>query len=115
MNVTNKRRLAAVVALRLTARVAEQRIRIAAVESGNVKWSRHALDRMVERDFVDADVLRTLRSGTIAGDPEEAEGDGEWKCKMINSIRGGRDAGVVVVILRDGKLFVKTVEWEDLS
>lgn len=70
---------------------------------------------MVERDLVDADVLRTLRSGTIAGDPEKGKGDSEWKCKMINSIRGGREAGVVVVILRDGKLFVKTVEWEDLS
>lgn len=27
--------------------------------------------------------------------------------------KGGRDVGVITIILRTGKLFVVTVEWED--
>jgi hypothetical protein len=38
---------------------------------------------------------------------------GEWQCKIVKHIRGGRDAGVVTIILHDGRLFLKTVEWED--
>jgi len=33
---------------------------------------------------------------------------------MIRGIKGNREVGVVTVILLDDRLFVKTVEWEDL-
>ncbi|MSP81891.1 MAG: DUF4258 domain-containing protein [Alphaproteobacteria bacterium] len=72
----------------------------------------HALERMAERDIFDVVVLRILRTGSIRGDPEQTHHD-EWKCKMVLKLRGGRDAGVVTIILHVGKLFVKTVEWED--
>jgi hypothetical protein len=102
----------AVTPLRLTRGVAEKRIRKAAQASENVILGNHARQRMLERGIDDVDVHRVLRTGGIVEDPEPAE-TGEWKCKFVQKVRGGRDVGVVVIILRDGKLFVKTVEWED--
>lgn len=90
---------------------AEERIRRSARESVNVIVGGHARERMLERGIDDIDVLRTLRTGGIVGEPEPAE-HGEWKCKMVQR-KGGRDVGVITIILRTGKLFVVTVEWED--
>ena len=61
----------------------------------------------------DIDVLRILRSGFVVEDPVPAE-QGEWKCKIVRRMKGTRDVGVVVIILRSGNLFIKTVEWEDV-
>ena len=47
--------------------------------------------------------------------PEETKNRGEWKCKIVFKLRGAREAGAVVIVLRTDRLFVKTVEWEDLS
>ncbi len=33
---------------------------------------------------------------------------------MVRAVRGRREVGVVVVTLRNEKIFVKTVEWEDV-
>jgi hypothetical protein len=33
---------------------------------------------------------------------------------MMGAVRGRREVGVVVVTLRNEKIFVKTVEWEDV-
>ena len=99
--------------MRLTPAVAEKRIREAAKDSQNVILGNHARERMAERDIFDVDVFRTLRTGHVDDQPEKTE-QGEWKCKATLKIRGGRTAGVVVIILISGKLFVKTVEWENL-
>jgi hypothetical protein len=99
---------------RLTAAIAEARIRAIAQDSDNISWALHALERMDEREIFDDDVLSTLRLGMISGDPERTQ-KGEWKCKMIRQVRGSREVGVVTIILKSGFLFVKTVEWEDLS
>jgi hypothetical protein len=99
--------------MRLTAAVAEKRIREIALVSENVILSTHARKRMVERDIFDVDVFRILKNGHVDDEPEKTE-QGEWKCKVTLKIRGGRTAGVVTIILCSGKLFVKTVEWENL-
>lgn len=101
-----------VTAYRLTAHVAEQRIRALALDSGLILWGSHASDRMEERGIFDVDVLAVLRKGTISGVPERTP-RGEWKCKMVRQIRGSREVGVVTIILLSGCLFIKTVEWED--
>lgn len=93
---------------------AERAIRHAAARSENVILGNHARMRMREREIDDLDVLRVLRTGGLVGNPEAAE-QGKWKCKMVQRGKGGRDIGVVVIILRDGRLFVKTVEWEDVG
>ncbi len=33
---------------------------------------------------------------------------------MVHKIKGAREAGVITIILTNGRLFIKTVEWEDL-
>ena len=86
---------------RLTPAVAEQRIRHLAADSGNVKWSKHALQRMAEREIFDVDALRVMRRGMITSNPEQTPG-GEWKCKVTLNLRGTREAGVVVIILKSG-------------
>jgi hypothetical protein len=102
-----------VVDFKLTRPVAQKRIREIAVNSKNIIWgSQHATERMEQRGLFNQDVLRILRNGFIDEDPEKTS-YGEWKCKMTLKIRGGRVAGVVVIILLDGRLFPKTVEWED--
>lgn len=102
-----------VVAFRLTAGVAEKRIRELAKETGRIGWSDHARDRMEEREIFDVDALRVLREGHCTEAPEQTPRR-EWKCKMTKKIRGSREVGVVVVIIRDDRLWIKTVEWEDV-
>ena len=99
---------------RLTAAIAEKRIRSLALTSDKVAWSHHALERMVEREILDVDVLRVLRTGTIAGEPELTP-HGEWKCKMVRPIRGSREVGVITILLKTSRLLIKAVEWEDLA
>ena len=91
---------------------AQKEIKRLAENSENIKWSRHALERMEERGIDDIDVLRALRTGFIAGLPEATQDPG-WKCKMVKQIRGSREVGVVTIIIRSSYLLIKTVEWED--
>lgn len=100
--------------MRLTAAVAQKRIRELAQRSTNLVWGTHIFERMEERELFDVDVLRILRGGYVEEAPEQTE-RGEWKCKITLKIRGTRTAGVVVIFLQLGKLFLKTVEWEDLK
>jgi hypothetical protein len=102
-----------VTAMRLTAAVAQKRIRDIAAVTEHVIMGSHARQRMREREIFDVDVFRVLRQGFVEGNPELTDRQ-EWKCKLTLKIRGGRAAGVVTIILLSGKLFVKTVEWEDL-
>ena len=99
---------------RLTPKIAEERIREMAQLGKPIQWGSHALKRMNEREIFDVDVLRILRRGFVYDQPEETA-MGEWKCKMVMRLRGSREAGVLVIILKRGTLFVKTVEWEDLK
>ena len=99
--------------MRLTSRVAEKRIKELAQHSDNIIIGNHARERMVERGIDDHDVLKVLRLGHVDEEPELTEFN-EWKCKMTFKIRGARSIGVVTIFLHSGRLFVKTVEWEDL-
>lgn len=103
-----------VVPYRLTAKVAEDRIRYLAQSTANISWGVHALDRMVEREIADVDALRVLREGLCTSEPELTARK-EWKCKIVKRIRGSREVGVVVIIIQPARLFIKTVEWEDVS
>ena len=82
--------------MRLTAAIAEKRIRETAALTKNVIFGTHVRQRMVEREIFDVDVLRILRSGHVDEWPELTEFN-EWKCKVTLKIRGGRTAGVVTI------------------
>ncbi|HXF90178.1 MAG TPA: DUF4258 domain-containing protein [Xanthobacteraceae bacterium] len=98
---------------RLTAREATRRIHETAKKTEDVIFGTHALDRMEERSITDAQVYEVLRSGDVLEAPALTKRR-EWQCKVIKQLRGGRSVGVITIILRTGKLFVKTVEWEDI-
>lgn len=91
-----------------------ERIQQLAIESKNVAFSDHAEERMDERGITDLDALRVLRSGYISGDIEPGKNAAEWKCKVVAPMKGRREVGVVTLLIRNRRLLVKTVEWEDL-
>lgn len=84
----------------------------AAQDTGNVAFGKHALERMEERGVSDIEVYRILRTGYVTESPERTK-KGEWKCKVVKSLRGQREMGVVTIIVKYSRLFIKTVEWED--
>jgi hypothetical protein len=68
---------------------------------------------MEERGIRDHVAVLVLRQGEIKGDIEPGLKPGEWKVKLTREAKGRREAGVVVLVIRNARLFVKTVEWED--
>jgi hypothetical protein len=92
----------------------EKRIKELAKNTDNITWGDHAFDRSDERDISITDGLAVLRTGLLDDHIEPGNAPGEWKGKMIKSVKGRREVGVVVIIIKDAELFVKTVEWEDL-
>ena len=67
---------------------------------------------MAERGILRRDLDRILRTGFVTEEPRRNE-CGEWQCKVVKRIAGGRDAGAVTVIAQEGRLIIRTVEWED--
>jgi hypothetical protein len=86
-----------------------------AADTRNIAWSVHAQQRMTERDIIDRVAVDVLRTGFLEGPIEPGTKPGEWKAKMVKEVRGRREVGVVVITIRNEKLFVKTVEWEDVK
>lgn len=91
-----------------------QTIRMIATEDQKVFFGPHANERMVERDITRLDAMRVLKTGQIDGDITPGRNRGEWKCKVTGKVKGSREIGVVSIVARGCKIFVKTVEWEDL-
>jgi hypothetical protein len=89
-------------------------VRKLAQNTTNIQWRRHAQDRMVERDITDEMALEVLRQGDIKGEIEPGQQPDELKVKMVRHIKGRREVGVVVVVVKSLSLRVITVEWEDL-
>jgi hypothetical protein len=86
-----------------------------AADTSNIKWSIHALERMGQRGITDKVALETMRKGIPKGAVEAGQNTGEWKLKMTHRPTGRREVGVVVITVRNARLLVKTVEWEDLT
>ncbi|WP_408641128.1 DUF4258 domain-containing protein [Flavisphingomonas formosensis] len=75
----------------------------------------HTRDRMDERTITRPDVLRVLEIGSIKGPISTGLKPGEWKCKVVARVKGSREIGVVTIVVEGKKIFIKTVEWEDLK
>jgi len=88
-------------------------VRELAADTANVAWGAHARERMVARDIPDRTALSVLREGYIKDEIEQGDNPGEWKVKLCKPVRGRREVGVVAIIVKEQRLFVKTVEWED--
>jgi hypothetical protein len=98
---------------RLDKAIARRRINQISKVTENVILGIHARERMVERDIVVSDLYRVLRNGFVDDDGELTD-QGEWKYKVTLKMASGREIGAVTIIVHDQKLFVMTVEWEDL-
>lgn len=97
----------------------EKTIRSLAKDSRNVRWrsnsyETHVESRMEWRDITDRMMFDVLRTGFIKGEIEPGAKPGEWKAKMAKQMKGSREVGVVAIVIKDRRLFIKTVEWEDL-
>jgi hypothetical protein len=82
---------------------------------GKISYLDHStLDRMPERGFDSFDVLHTIKTGEIVGPIEPGAKAGEWKVKIVSWVDGAsRRMGVVVIVVRESRLLIKTTEWED--
>lgn len=96
-------------ALKLTISEAQRKINELAKISANIGYTKHAMERMLERGFITRDVERILKTGIIRKEPRQ-DTFGCWPYKIEE--RGARDAAVIVV-LYDPKLTIITVEWMD--
>jgi hypothetical protein len=74
----------------------------------------HSQERLAERGFDVFDVYQTLENGDLADDIEAGANEGEWKAKIVDTPEGtSRKMGVVTIVVKDRRLLIKTVEWED--
>ena len=94
--------------------VVRDAVRALAQDTTNIRWRKHAQDRMIERDITDQIALEVMRKGYVKGAIEAGKNPDEWVVKLVDQIKGQREVGVVVVVAGWTKLHVKTVEWEDL-
>jgi hypothetical protein len=83
-------------------------------DAHQIRFSRHALDRMEQRGIVIRDVLRVLRIGDPVNAFEVGSGEGEVKLNVAFRPKGMREIVVVtLVVTSTEKVFVKTVMWRD--
>lgn len=84
-----------------------------AQDSKNIAWSAHARKRFSGRDISNRMAVTVLRNGQIKGDIVPGKMAGEWKAKLFFPIPGRREVGVAMILIKEQRIFVKTVEWED--
>ncbi|AWM07622.1 DUF4258 domain-containing protein [Bradyrhizobium symbiodeficiens] len=74
----------------------------------------HSEERLAQRGFDVFDVYQTLEKGYLADEIEAGANEGEWKVKIVDTPEGtSRKMGVVTIVVKDKRLLIKTVEWED--
>lgn len=98
----------------LSKREAQEKINALAKDSSNIiiPNSGHAEERMI-RDFTRKDIIEILAEGVVKREPKLGK-HGDWSYTVeIYRFRGNRDAAVATIILKENKLFVKTVFWVD--
>jgi hypothetical protein len=71
-------------------------------------------ERFAECGFDIFDVYYVLEKGHIDGKIEAGKREGEWKVKLVDVPDGtSRKMGVVTIVVKEQRLLIKTVEWED--
>jgi hypothetical protein len=63
------------------------------IQSGNIKWQKHALERMLERDIYRSDVIDALENGEII---ESYTTDQPFPSVLILGFNKGRPLHVVI-------------------
>jgi hypothetical protein len=79
-----------------------------------IGFLKHAEERLAERGFDIFDVFGTLENGYIDGPIKAGAKEGEWKAKVVDVPEGrSRKMGVITIVVKEQRLLIKTVEWED--
>jgi len=87
---------------------------LAEKDSGNIYYTRHVKEQMLERGFTYNDILTILREGVIKIEPRYNEKKRLWAYRLdFVNFTGSRDAGCVVAIQQKGRLQVVTIMWID--
>lgn len=69
---------------------------------------------MPERGIDVFDVERVPMTGIVSGPIRTGRREGEWKMLVVGELdRTSRKVGVATVLLREDRLVIATVEWED--
>jgi len=83
-------------------------------EEGRFGFLDHADERLLKRGFDIFDVLEALKKGYIVGPIDAGKKEGEWKTKVVDEVEGtSRQVGVVTIVVKNERVLIKTVEWED--
>jgi hypothetical protein len=80
-----------------------------------VSYLNHAeLVRMPQRGFDVFDIDHVIETGMISGQIRPGAKRGEWEVKLVSWLDWtSRKMGVVVIVVRESRLLIKTAEWED--
>ena len=80
-----------------------------AVTQGRVSFTRHAIDRMAEREINRKMVFAALQHGRINREPERSPGKAALECKLDYYEAGERFSVIVGIVDADPSLIVITV------
>ena len=96
---------------------AENRIHDYAQTDFELAYTRHAIERLQERDILISDVNHVLAHGYIDQEPEESSRPGYCKYKICSKSPNSGNREICLVVIPDpGKPAIKivTVMWKDL-
>jgi hypothetical protein len=97
-------------ALAATVRRLSKERKISYLNHGGVRFE----TRFKQNGFDVFHMYDILETGRIDGKIEPGAREGEWKVKMVGVPEGTqRKMGVVPIIVKEERLLIKTVEWED--
>ena len=91
-------------------------IRSISLNSADVKFSKHAEERLLARGYNDLDVIRGFQIGDIKGGVRPGDCPNEWVCEVVfpaTEDRGTRNIGAVTIVIDGNRLRIKTVMWKD--
>lgn len=82
-----------------------------------ITLSKHAEERLLQRDLDMTDVLRGFRIGDIVGPVTPGDNPNEWECRVVTPVSRypeiKREIGIVTVVIDASSLLIGTVRWED--
>jgi hypothetical protein len=85
------------------------------VNDDDYEWTIHALDERSDEREIHPDVaLDVISKGYIRDPITPGKYSGEWIGKIVDTVgHSSRMIGVVTVLIRNKKVLIATVEWED--
>lgn len=88
-----------------------QRINALAKNGAEIRLSKHAKERMEQRNFTLDDIRVVLQNGAIKTPPRMGK-QGDYSYKMEDDDTNGTKDGEVVVVPEENSLFIVTVMWD---